>query len=80
MKGTFPQPVPIPDLTRPNFGDKDEEVAITQSNIALAEGKHEATLHAEFSHPSPIPDLRRPEFGKYDNDVAISLKHTSFAE
>ena len=43
MKGTFPQPVPIPDLTRPNFGDKDEEVAITQSNIALAEGKHEAT-------------------------------------
>jgi hypothetical protein len=29
MKGTFPQPVPIPDLTRPNFGDKDEEVAIT---------------------------------------------------
>ena len=80
MKGTFPQPVPIPDLTRPNYGDKDEEVAITQSNIALAEGKHEATLHAEFSHPSPIPDLRRPEFGKYDNDVAISLKHTSFAE
>ena len=45
MKGTFPQPVPIPDLTRPNFGDKDEEVAITQSNIALAEGKHLSRPH-----------------------------------
>lgn len=63
MKGTFPVKESIPDLTRPNFGDKDDEVTATQSNIELAEGKLEATLHAEFTHPTPIPDLRRPEFG-----------------
>ena len=40
MKGTFPQPEVIPDLTRPNFGDKDNDVAVTQSNIDLAEGMH----------------------------------------
>jgi hypothetical protein len=50
MKGTFPQPVPIPDLTRPNFGDHDEEIAYTQRNIRNAEALHEATLHAVFSH------------------------------
>ena len=80
LRGTFPKQEVIPDLVRPNFGDKDEEVVTTQSNIALAEGKHEATLHAEFAHPAPIPDLTRPNFGIYDNDVAISLKHTSLAE
>jgi len=26
LRGTFPREVPIPDLTRPNFGDKDEEI------------------------------------------------------
>jgi len=80
MKGSFPQPETIPDLTRPNYGEKDEEVAVTQSNIELAEGMHQATLHAAFDHPPPIPDLTRPNFGKYDSDIAISLKHTSLAE
>jgi len=50
MKGTFPTPEVIPDLTRPNFGDRDEEIAYTQKNIQNAEALHEATLHAEFSH------------------------------
>ncbi len=50
MKGTFPTPEVIPDLTRPNFGDHDEEIAYTQNNIHNAEALHEATLHAEFSH------------------------------
>jgi len=40
----------IPDLTRPNFGDHDDEIAYTQKNIQNAEASHEATLHAEFSH------------------------------
>ena len=50
MKETFPTPEVIPDLTRPNFGDRDEEIAYTQKNIQNAEALHEATLHAEFSH------------------------------
>ena len=50
MKGEYPQPEVIPDLTRPNFGDHDEEVAYTQRNIQNAEILHESTLHAAFSH------------------------------
>jgi len=50
MKNEYPRPEVIPDLTRPNFGDRDEEIAYTQSNIHNAEELHEATLHAEFSH------------------------------
>lgn len=46
MRGTFPKEVPIPDLTRPNFGDKDEEIFFTQKNILDAEIKHEAILKA----------------------------------
>ena len=67
-------------MTRPNFGSKDEEVSVTQSNIDLAERLHQATLHAEFDHPAPIADLTRPNFGNYDSDVAVSLKHTSLVE
>jgi len=29
MKGEFPREVPIADLTRPDFGDKDDEVKLT---------------------------------------------------
>ena len=50
MKGEYPQPEVIADLTRPNFGDHDVEIAYTQKNIQDAETNHEATLHAEFSH------------------------------
>jgi hypothetical protein len=50
MAGSFPQPEAIPDLTRPDFGAKDEEIAYTQKNIQNAEVLHEASLHAEFSH------------------------------
>ena len=46
MRDTFPKEVPIPDLTRPNFGDKDEEIFFTQKNILDAEIKHEAILKA----------------------------------
>jgi hypothetical protein len=60
-------------LTRPNFGSKDEEVSVTQSNIDLAERLHQATLHAEFDHPAPIADLTRPNFGNHEDDVAITL-------
>jgi hypothetical protein len=30
MKGTFPKEEPIADLTRPNFGDNDEDVKLTK--------------------------------------------------
>jgi len=30
MKGEFPREVPIPDLTRPNFGDNDDDVKLTK--------------------------------------------------
>ena len=30
MKGEYPQPEVIPDLTRPNFGDHDDEIAYTK--------------------------------------------------
>ena len=80
MKGSFPQPEVIPDLTRPNYGEKDQDVAATQSSIELAEGMHQATLHAAFDHPLPIPDLTRPNFGNFDSDIKVSLKHTSLAE
>lgn len=69
LKGTFPKEVPIPDLTRPNFGDKDEEIFETQKNILAAEIKHEAILKAEFYKPNPIPDLRLPNFGEVEKDV-----------
>ncbi len=29
MSDKFPKEAPIPDLTRPDFGDKDEEVKYT---------------------------------------------------
>jgi hypothetical protein len=29
MKAAFPREVPIPDLKRPNFGDKDDEIQFT---------------------------------------------------
>ena len=35
LKGTFPKEVPIPDLTRPNFGDKDEEIFERQKIQAI---------------------------------------------
>jgi hypothetical protein len=50
MQGTFPKPEVIPDLTRPNFGDHDVEIAYTQKNIENAEANLEATLHANFAH------------------------------
>lgn len=50
MSGKFPTVTPIPDLTRPNFGDHDDDVAATKASIELAEGMHEATLNAEFAH------------------------------
>ena len=67
-------------MTRPNYGAKDEEVSVTQSSIELAEGLHQATLHAAFDHPAPIADLTRPNFGNHEDDVAISLKHLKLAE
>jgi hypothetical protein len=39
MSDKFPKDAPIPDLTRPDFGDKDEEVKYTQDNISNAEQK-----------------------------------------
>ena len=50
MKAEYPRPEVIADLTRPNFGDHDEEIAYTQRNIRNAEELHETTLHAVFSH------------------------------
>ena len=80
MSDKFPKEAPIPDLTRPDFGERDEEVKYTQDNIMNAEIKLGATLKAEFHKPTPIPDLRRPNFGKFDKDISTSLKHTSLAE
>ena len=80
MRGTYPKPEVIPDLTRPNFGDQDEEVKFTQKNIKDAEKFHEATLNAEFVKSKPIPDLRRPNFGELEQDVAQTVKHTHLAE
>ena len=50
MKGTFPTPEVIHDLTRPNFGDHDVEIAYTQKNIQDAEVNLESTLNASFTH------------------------------
>ena len=50
MKNEYPQPEVIADLTRPNFGDHDEEIAYTQQNILNAEVLHESSMHASFSH------------------------------
>jgi len=80
MSDKFPKEAPIPDLTRPDFGDRDEEVKYTQDNIMNAEIKLSSTLHAEFHKPTLIPDLRRPNYGKFDKDISTSLKHTSLAE
>lgn len=66
MKGEFPREVPIPDLTRPNFGDNDDDVKLTKQNIKDAEILHAATLKAEFFKEKPIPDLRRPNFGELE--------------
>jgi hypothetical protein len=46
MQGTFPKPEVIPDLTRPNFGDHDVEIAYTQKNIQYEEVNLEYNLHA----------------------------------
>jgi len=54
LKAEFPRVVPILDLKRPNFGDKDDEIKFTQQNIKNAENDFEATLKAEFHHPKPI--------------------------
>jgi hypothetical protein len=37
MKGGYPKSEVVPDLTRPNFGDKDEEILISQKHEAEAE-------------------------------------------
>jgi hypothetical protein len=50
MSGKFPTETSIPDLTRPNFGEHDDDVAATKASIELAESMHESTLHASFSH------------------------------
>ena len=36
MKGGYPQPEVIPDLKRPNFGDKDEDIKLTAQNLEEA--------------------------------------------
>jgi len=66
MKSIFPKEEPIPDLTRPNFGDNDDDVKLTQKNIKDSEILHAATLHAEFLKEKPTPDLRRPNFGELE--------------
>ena len=71
MSDKFPKEVPIPDLTRPNYGDKDEDVTTTQSSIITAEIKHEASLNAEFFKDAPIKDLRRHDYG-VDSDIVAT--------
>ena len=50
IKAEYPRPEVIADLTRPNFGEHDDDVAATKASIELAESMHESTLHASFSH------------------------------
>ena len=37
LKAEFLKPAPIPDLTRPNFGNHEEDVAISLNHLKLAE-------------------------------------------
>ena len=48
MKANFNKPAAIPDLTRPNFGDVDHDVAISLKHTKLAEKESKHKLRGTF--------------------------------
>jgi len=60
MKGGYPKPEVVADLTRPNFGDKSEDIRITQKHLDEAELLKEAGVLAQGEKAA---DLRIPDLG-----------------
>jgi hypothetical protein len=72
MKASFNKAAPIPDLTRPNFGDVEHDVAISLKHTKLAEKESKHKLRGTFPQPEVIPDLTRPNYGAKDEEVAVT--------
>ena len=72
MKASFNKAAPIPDLTRPNFGDVEHDVAISLKHTKLAEKESKHKLRGTFPQPEVIPDLTRPNFGDHDEEIAYT--------
>ena len=80
MKAEFNKPSAIPDLTRPNFGDVDHEVAISLKHTKLAEKESKHKLKGTFPQPEVFPDLTRPNYGEKDEEVAVTQSSIELAE
>jgi len=48
LKADFLKPAPIPDLTRPNFGNHEEDVAISLKHLKLAEKASKHKMRGTF--------------------------------
>jgi len=80
MKANFNKAAPIPDLTRPNFGDVDHDVAISLKHTKLAEKESKHKLRGSFPQPEVIPDLTRPNYGAKDEEVSVTQSSIELAE
>ena len=80
MKAGFLTPAVIPDLTRPNFGNHEDDVAISLKHLKLAEKEGKHKMRGTFPKPVGIPDLTRPNFGDKDEEVAVTQSNIELAE
>lgn len=80
MNANFAKPKPIADLRLPNYGDVDNEVALSLKHIRLAETQSGHKLKDYFPKPIQIPDLTRPNFGDKDEEIFSTQKNIVDAE
>jgi len=80
LHAEFSHAVQIPDLTRPNFGNYDQEVATSLKHTSLAEKETNHKMKGTYPREVPIPDLTRPNFGDKDEDILSTQKHLADAE
>jgi hypothetical protein len=72
LHAAFDHGTPIPDLTRPNFGNHEDDVAISLKHLKLAEKETKHKMKGTFPQPETIPDLTRPNYGEKDEEVAVT--------
>jgi len=80
LHAAFDHGTPIPDLTRPNVGKYDSDVAISLKHTSLAETGLKHKLRGTFPQPEVIPDLSRPNYGDHDEEIAYTQKNIANAE
>ena len=80
LHASFDHPAPIPDLTRPNFGKYDSDVAVSLKHTSLAETDMKHKMSGSFPVSESIPDLTRPNFGDHDEEIAYTQNNIKNAE